>query len=1357
MTIGELITAEREKRGWDQRALAKTVGVRQQTVSRWESSQSRPRQDDVAKLALIFKVEVEEWLLAAGYHNDHPTAPLEKSLPLHRLSETDFELFCVALVECIEDAGAEVHRYGTKGSRQKGIDIYAKKMDGKKNDYQCKRHAQFGPADAKKAVEDTTFESEHHHLLLSRTATPELLDEMDTHDDWSVWDVEDIARKIRRLPKDDQLRLVDTYFRHHRKDFLAMDEPSPWLEANKIYAHQLDRRRIFNHGWTMAGRQKELALLLDFTKAEDAPQRVFLLSGRGGVGKSRLLLAFAEEAGKFTKVLFLQTGVEVRPKDFEDLPEIGVVVIDDAHERTDILPLLNGLLQKPGLKVVIGTRPYGLTRVQDELARSGADYGDGATELNDLSEDAAQALAEEILTANQASTEHAKQIAKITKDLPLATVIGSRLVAEGKITPAVLNNSDKFRSYLLSTFRTIVEGEIGGVAGADDIRRLLDLISVIQPISLKDEAFRHAAAELLHRQINDVLRDIHALEDAGVLITRSRMTRVAPDLLADFIRAQASYNERLKEPTGYVEQVFSMVDGELATNLLVNISQLDWRLSGTGTQSELLDEAWQRVEKQFLADGIQERAQLLKALAQVGYYQPERAIKFARLALDNPIEISGEERKHRYHLDYSYVLGEVAPMLRYAAYNISHVIQAVRLLKELGKLDGRVPRQNSDHPIRILQDLAGIEPGKPTGFNKMVADEVVTWLDEPYNAHRSPLDILDGLLSTEGYESESDNLKLTLRPYKVIAENVAPLRKIATDAAFSEARKPDIKRAIRGVQTLGEALNYPWGQDVTNEDRAKWDPQVTRVMAGLEELVADTQLDPLISVEVRAIVGMHAGRRSSPTKAAAEKVLAAVPTTIEYELTRALADNWGRTFENDAARWEENQSELIAWRTKLAEKLISENESDFAKLISHLENRVKVISSSGGAAGQNDAGPLIGALGETSMEFARQLGEYLLINPSSTLNGLFGVVVTALNEHDYATAIDFAGRGVASDSLDLMAGVSRALGWSLSRTPVTSSEFEIIRAIAKSKNEWCRRNIVRAAKRFEPKDKPVAVSALMSINIEDSKEVADELLGEFVEPHGSLKIQDISEEQLKTLMAQLVKCPSIDGHYIGLFLHELSYIKPERVVQLLRDRVEYREQHDDELEFNEYDTLPHMWISKRPPFRFYETSAYEELLRGTREWALSQTKSYNRAHYGPKVFEFVSAGYDEATLTVLREWIVSPDQHKLETAANLLREAGKDFIWDNHAYVATALEQAQKHGDECYKHVSTSLASPVIFGSRNGAVGEPYPEDITQRDKSAKLMNEYRVGTAAYKFFKMLNDAARESIARHAEEDAELT
>ena len=80
--------------------------------------------------------------------------PIDQSiheLPIEQLNWKDFERLCLRIAEEYHSIdNCEI--YGTPGQRQEGIDIFAKKPDGKFSTFQCKKYVKITPKDLDNAV-----------------------------------------------------------------------------------------------------------------------------------------------------------------------------------------------------------------------------------------------------------------------------------------------------------------------------------------------------------------------------------------------------------------------------------------------------------------------------------------------------------------------------------------------------------------------------------------------------------------------------------------------------------------------------------------------------------------------------------------------------------------------------------------------------------------------------------------------------------------------------------------------------------------------------------------------------------------------------------------------------------------------------------------------------------------------------------------------------------------------------------------------------------------------------------------------------------------------------------------------------
>jgi hypothetical protein len=275
-----------------------------------------------------------------------PRPPIRTADPLLPLAEGEFtwqqfETFAEDYVRVL--AGTDkVYRYGTRGQKQKGIDFYADEADGRVT-YQCRQWEKFTAKDAEKAVAETTYEGAVRNVLLVTCEVgKDVRDTIDAHAGWEIRDIRNISSDIAiSVPLSAAKRLLDKHFgADWRRNFLGVSGLSTFVDADAFFGPQLTEAHLLNHTTELVGRDAALAALTAFHVSE--MQQVMVLSGRGGIGKSRLLAAFAD-AHPSDSIRFVEKGVMVTPPAADELPMGAVtLVVDDAHQRDD-LPALFAL------------------------------------------------------------------------------------------------------------------------------------------------------------------------------------------------------------------------------------------------------------------------------------------------------------------------------------------------------------------------------------------------------------------------------------------------------------------------------------------------------------------------------------------------------------------------------------------------------------------------------------------------------------------------------------------------------------------------------------------------------------------------------------------------------------------------------------------------------------------------------------------------------------------------------------------------------------------------------------------------------------------------------------------------------
>ena len=403
----------------------------------------------------------------ATYIPSLPVMPRPERLPLDSIdfSWTRFEEFCRDLIArlprikepCIE----QCNRYGRSGEFQKGIDIVARLTDGTTWVFQCRQRKRFTRHDVQLAVADTKYVADRSFLLISCEANTTARDAADEAG-WQLWDIRDLSNKVRELELASARELVEHHFGGMwRTAFLGRTGPAPFLTAEEYFRPTCAPHAIFTHTWQLVGRSQALSSLHDFVSADD--RRIVFVEGRGGIGKSKLLLAFDEQFKSThpgTKLLFVSDEVPTLGGEaFDELPTNVpcVIVVDDAHRREDMGALLATICRRlPNVKAILTTRPHAVARLRVEAQQVGFDSRQlrSIGPLQPLSYADTLALARQ--TLDPGYEQYIEHIARVTADCPLVTVVAGKLLNERQVPPTLLERDQEFRHTVLDRFRDII-------------------------------------------------------------------------------------------------------------------------------------------------------------------------------------------------------------------------------------------------------------------------------------------------------------------------------------------------------------------------------------------------------------------------------------------------------------------------------------------------------------------------------------------------------------------------------------------------------------------------------------------------------------------------------------------------------------------------------------------------------------------------------------------------------------------------------------------------------------------------------------------------------------------------------------
>ncbi len=1347
--IGKVVEAERKRLGWDQAKLASMLGgqVRQQAISGWERGRSRPSKAIIYLLASIFDVEAETLLLNAGHVSKRsamprPVRPLVPHLPFEDLSPDQFEAFVADFLAHLHP-GSEISRNGGQGHRQGGIDVLVVKDGRVQLGVQVKRERTFGPAKVREAVKEAIAIAETYSIYLARTASPQAREEIRRHSSWTLYDKDDLSRIVSQtLQRDSAVRLVDRYFPAWREEFLGVPNPGPWI-TTEDYFLPFSGGSLFSHEFELIGRTVTVGTLREFFATESI---LALIQGAGGSGKSR----FLKEAARLAElengfhVRFVAPASEVGPKDFELLRGIErlLVIVDDAHDRPHLGELIHGIRRvNVSARFILTSRPYARHQLASDVRRGGVELPDSLVwELGDLSFSDAELLVRQA-APNANDLVSIRWLASHCRDCPLIGVLGGRLLQSGRLT---LGGSISGVEAINSILTDFLKSYLGNLADSERsiASRLMVAIALLQPVRLHAEGFVEALELLVGSSIDDIRPILRKLETLGALLRRGASFRVAPDVLGDALLKSGCFDEYRGTPSSLVKNAIETLNGTPLQHAFVNACKLDWMLSEEfGISSSVTAVLWEATKTQLVAAGFVQRSIILDPIVKVAIYVPDRALEIIRFVLDLPFTPS-EEDLHLLGPEPSpqIVLDSVAKVLDVVSHRKDFAKEAVDLLWAIGKNDGRRLSHYPSHPIRILKRLADYEVGKPIDYTFGLIDAASRWLEEPSTLH-SPLDVLSCVFATDGHNAIQDGHSLVFSAYAIIPAEALKARKAVVALAMKEAASDDVRRAAHAVRFLRAGTFYPHGvlgRHVSPEETAAWTPIILDQIEVLGKVSKISDADPCVHVAVREALTWHATYSSTETKAAARKVLDALPDGLMDRLALAIFDGWDRIALRGNPDHESAALEQRIWLAKTV-KLLLENYS-VSDLVQLIQSRLEAQNSAFPNEGNPE--PFIRALLKAEPKVAEGVLKRITADPCNCLVGILSVVLSVEAETNIENAICVAEWLIELSNLEIARKVAEGLTRYRGGRMPAERELTILSKFAKADDEALRLYAIDSAKAIAHVDRSIGGALLSDVVLGSSNQVCHEFL-EALGSHESLSWVDLPDAKREEVWQALETCESIADFGIIQFLVAQSEHDPVPVVRMLMRRVVRDDAPDRSPDFN---ALPLDQLS----LAISDPTLRRHLVMEVIEWAARGFESWHGRQGASEIFNSLARPFDEDVLRVFNAVFERAQPELIATVGDFLREAPRDFVFENPDFVGRALRIGSQSGDEIFSRVNSGLYSSATSGVRSTIAGQPFPEDLRQRDRSQALMRCFTPGTVENDFYRKLYASATESLKAKA-------
>jgi hypothetical protein len=1011
-------------------------------------------------------------------HPRPPVQPLRESLPFHGSAfgwETFEDFFCDFLnaqpVMVLNDGGTEVRRrvirarpFGRKGDRQFGIDLLGEMEGGEVWDFQCKHVKEWSPQKTRDAINAYERSAQRRILLVTCEVSEECYNIVGEHPGWTLWDAREINRRFREL---DALRAAPILFTHFgpgwAEAFFGISGDGPLIGAEAKFKTFLRPDIRFHHRHALIGRTGLVEQLDAFVRDEKA--RVFIVTGRGGLGKSRLLLHWSRDFNGrhpgYTLRFLSDKCADFGPS-LQVAPVPLALAFDDAHRLDDVRrALFHELPRREHIKLVLSLRPGPIGQVMQELLAAGFDTTEIITGEPMKPLTAAQSMELVDAALKPEFSKHRHFLYSASRDCPLIAVVGAELINSGALSSGdLLDEKDLQRL----AFESLLDDaapvcEEFGTQPTDDFLRLLALLG---PVKLDAAFFAKAAPFIVlpHADRVSHLRD--ALDAVGLLHTTGAGTRVTPDLLSDHLAYTACYDHTGQSRT-FAERLLDHFSPEDFPKFMQHLAEAEWRaLDELPQAASVVEPLWQWFRARFERSSFHDRKAQIQEWANIAHLQPRRSLELAELAVSlttaPPPEFKFKELGRWAHHDYC--LESLPQMLGgVAEHHPVYVARCFGLLWQLGR-DKPPGSFNNDqgHPISVIGDVVSYKYGKTLE----VCDAALNWLERLLAGDEWQQDLhkpgwllgkfLTPLFATSVEENWSTGRQLHLRSHPLHLPNTASLRARVLAIYRKLLARGDAQLASQIIPVLNKGCDIArmgFGGSPTEKFIEAWDIERLKSLAVFEEM-AGNFTEPLLQFQVRRALQhyLRYGKGCPAFRDACRSVVTRIPDTLDLRIARTAFGNCHDEFERDTHTHDWQVKEKARWETFIREVADATHTAhlDAGAWLAHLtslDRRWRAFDSF-----QPNFRHLLVALAERHPAEGIAAAEILVRVPGHPLAHAFDALAMTATKSDSEMRLRLIREAAESSSEDLQTAAVACCTWWRREGELPEAAWQILEAFA---------------------------------------------------------------------------------------------------------------------------------------------------------------------------------------------------------------------------------------------------------------------------------------------------------------------
>ena len=1144
------------------------------------------------------------------------------------------------------------------------------------------------------------------------------------------WDAEDLITMIDEFPY-----ILNSFREPHLPVFLSYED---------MFREQIKGdHRLLRYDYDTFGRDNEIDQFRSFVK--DTDKRLLVMSGSGGIGKTKLAIEFAktvEQDYRDYEPLFVQMAEDSFENALADIPPNSpdrphrnyIFFVDDAHDYLDNLGGIKILLNSSGYsgsKAVLITRKPFKASLRGIFLSALPEQAISEMEIPKLSFEKTKEFIQAHIHIQDSVLLN--NLAKIGRDTPLIAVMVIYLFKKGDD----LTNLTKdelvelaFESYLNDIFSEHLPKL------DQQHRKLLDWFSGIEPVDGEDNRVPEKLAELLRVETYEIERYRDDLIGSGLLVQYGRKSRVFPGPLSDYILRKACFLS-----DGNASSFHKILLDEFLPIFPINVVKNLARVENIVGETNLLDEYVNDIQLLARTSDNAVRMLILLQMEGICYFRPDDAIEIFNIILDKPHSEATEVVDKfwgKFSVTHQALVEKISKEAQKTIYTLSGFRGTLKVIRRLFLMEN-MDSLYAIRPESLLKDMVRFRTGKSFVFQEETLEAFEMWKNEDISKLSiALLNALDSLLIMDFQEtvSEGFSLKISWHSLKYTSALIHIRERSINLIAYCLKISQHTKVKLKAIDCINKALR-PFDGPRRNPDLMEEEEQMflqkeqERLFQILtNQLSEETDFTVLNAID--ECLHVYAENSHGYLKQRATQLLEKFEKQDNY-----YHYLFYRQFTGKFQQWttpEEKQN--------FVEKYIEEYPAiRLAKLMSTFLDSSENVTNSFAVAQH------LWTIGKLNPIYGSELLDYILSWQTDVQDYAAGIL-GGIRYSDNDKALEITHRLLHQDNISVKRIVAKSFLWGTEGQSFDKDDLQILVQLTEMPDENLIADIVKTLPNFYNVDREGVREILLRLSTNESSLIKVETI--------KVLIKFSSEKDLDTCKQVMHNCVSLEylDAYSEFVLHAIFLSDPIWVIAFFEKRIAYQEK-EFKSDITNYEAIP---IRRHYLFKDIDWNDKNvmDALRRVRDWGLGPPSYLKWLAPGllasmveRNSSQIEGTKINNAVKTILEEWIDSEDSDKMWWAACLLRNFDEDKVF----YTLVESLLIKSNGD--VKILTEIEASIGTVGAYSGAFGEPLPHHV-KRLEYLKALQEKTESSIVKQFADHLTDRTKQEIEREQQRDEEF-